>query len=125
MSLIIDAGAFIAFERGDRTIQALLESAADARTPVRTSTAIVAQVWRDGAKQARLTRILRGIEEVALTQQRARSVGSLLRTSRTHDIADATLVELAENGDEILTSDPDDILRVATHAGKTLIVTTV
>lgn len=125
MSLLFDAGAFIAFERGDRTVQALLESAVDSRTPVRTSTAIVAQVWRDGSKQVKLTRILRGIDEVALTRQRARSVGSLLRASRTRDIADAALVEMAENGDEILTSDPNDIVRVANHSGKTLIITTV
>jgi hypothetical protein len=125
VSLILDAGAFISYERGDRPIRALVASAADSGVSIRTSTAIVSQVWREGLRQVRLIRILRGVHEVSLTPQRARSVGALLRMSRTRDIADAALVELAENGDEILTSDPDDIVRVATHSGKTLIITTV
>ena len=125
MSLIFDAGAFIAYERGDSFMRALVARAADNRTRVRTSTTIVAQVWRDGARQVRLTRILRSVDEVALVPSRARSVGALLRVCRTHDIADAALVELATDGDEILTSDPADILHVANHSGKTLIITPV
>ena len=125
MSLILDSGAFIAYERGDRSVQAFLVRATESDIAVRTSTAIVAQVWRDGSRQATLTRLLRGVDEVALTQQRARSIGALLRASRTDDIADAALVELAEHGDEILTSDPDDILRIADHSGKTLIITPI
>jgi hypothetical protein len=38
---------------------------------------------------------------------------------------DGSLVEAARDGDEILTSDPDDILALATAAKKTLIVTRV
>ena len=37
----------------------------------------------------------------------------------------AAIVELADHGDEILTSDPKDILRIANHSGKTRIITPV
>jgi hypothetical protein len=37
--------------------------------------------------------------------------------------SDASLVELARDGDEILTEDPDDLLRLANHSGKTLVIT--
>lgn len=125
MSVILDAGAFIAYERASREVQALLEAAAEAGEPLRTSTTIIAQVWRHGARQAALARLLRGVEEVTLTPTRARAVGELLRRSRTDDIADAAVVELARDGDEILTSDPQDLVRVAEHSGKRLTITPV
>jgi hypothetical protein len=125
MSLVLDAGAFVAYERGERTIRVLLEAAAATEDPVRTSAAVVAQVWRQPGRQVALGRLLRGIDEIALSPTRARAIGALLRLSRTDDIVDASLVELAENGDEILTSDPDDLLQIANHSGKTLIITPI
>jgi hypothetical protein len=125
MSLILDAGAFIAYERGDRTIRAFLATAAASGDTVKTSTAVVAQVWRHGARQAPLARLLGGVAELPLTQARARAVGLLLQLSRSTDVVDAAVVELAENGDEILTSAPADILRIASHSRKTLIITPV
>ena len=123
MSLILDAGAFIAYERGNRTVHAFLLAATEAADPVRTAAAVVAQVWRDGPRQVTLARLLRGIDEVPLTPARARAIGALLRLSRSDDVCDAALVELANNGDEILTSDPHDIARIANHSGKTIVVT--
>lgn len=41
------------------------------------------------------------------------------------DIVDGSLVEVARDGDEILTTDPDDIFVLATAAKKTLIITRV
>lgn len=125
MSLVLDAGALIAYERGDRTIHAFLLAAAASGDVVKTSAAVVAQVWRRGARQVALARLLRGVDEIALTPQRGRAVGALLQLSRSADVVDAALVELADNGDEILTSDPKDILRIANHSGKTLIITPV
>ncbi|HEY3360200.1 MAG TPA: PIN domain-containing protein [Polyangia bacterium] len=125
MSLILDAGALIAWERGSRLALAFLMSAADSGETVKTSTAVIAQVWRHGSRQAALARLLRGVEEVPLTPQRARAIGALLGRARGADVVDAALVELAAGGDEILTSDPGDLLRLANHSGKTLIVTPV
>jgi hypothetical protein len=41
------------------------------------------------------------------------------------DIVDGSLIEAARDGDEILTSDPDDLFVLATAAKKTLIITRV
>lgn len=46
--VILDAGAFIQLERRDRTMVRLAQLFADARTPLVTSAAVVAQVWRGG-----------------------------------------------------------------------------
>ncbi len=45
-----------AIDRRDRAVAAMLRVAQLARLPVRTSAAVVGQVWRDGARQANLAR---------------------------------------------------------------------
>ncbi|MGH9111420.1 MAG: hypothetical protein ACRDZN_03840 [Acidimicrobiales bacterium] len=125
MSLLLDAGALIAYERRSRTVQAFLERSERAGSDVRTTTAVVAQAWRDGARQARLALLLQGVEEIELASARARQIGELLRRARTSDVVDASIVDIARDGDEILTSDPDDLVPLARAAGKTVIVTPV
>ncbi|MDQ2790717.1 MAG: PIN domain nuclease [Pseudonocardiales bacterium] len=125
MTLVLDAGALIAYEQGDRTVRAFLERAGRTGVDVRTTTGAVAQVWRDGARQARLTLLLKGLLEVELTRERARRIGILLRQADERDVIDGSIVEAAVDGDEILTTDPDDIAALAEHSGKNLIVTRV
>jgi hypothetical protein len=125
VSLILDAGALIAFERGDRTVQAFLERAHREDIEVRTTTAAVAQTWRNPARQVALARLLRGIDERELTKSRARAIGVLLARVKHIDVVDASLVDAANEGDEILTSDPDDLARLAAAAGRTLVITRV
>ena len=125
MSLVLDAGALIAYERGSRTVQAFLERASRSGEDVRTSTAVVAQAWHGDPKQARLALLLHGVDERALTRERARSVGRLLRQAAMTDVVDGTVVDIAGDGDEILTGDPDDIRALAATAGKRLLVTKV
>lgn len=125
MTLVLDAGALIAYEHGDRTVRAFLERAGRTGVDVRTTTGAVAQVWRDGARQARLTLLLKGLLEVELTRERARRIGMLLRRADERDVIDGSIVEAAVDGDEILTTDPDDIVALAQHSGKNLIVTRV
>jgi fructosamine-3-kinase len=125
MTLLLDAGAFIAYERGSRTVQAFLERASRTGDAVRTSTAVVAQVWQDGSRQARTALLLRGVDEAELTKTQARRIGRLLELAHTSDVVDGAIVELAKDGDEILTSDTEDIRRLAVAAGRTVIVTDV
>lgn len=125
MSLVLDAGAVIAYERGSRTVQAFLERAYRRSDDVRTTTAVVAQTWHGDPRQARLAMLLGGVLERDLTGDQARLVGRLLRRSGTTDVVDATLVDIANDGDEVLTSDPGDILALATAAGKRLLITRV
>lgn len=125
MSLLLDAGALIAFERGSRTVQAFLERAARSGEDVRTSTAVVAQAWHGDPRQARLAMLLRGVREFELTSARARAVGQLLRLAGATDVADGSLIEVANDGDEILTSDPGDMRALAGAGRKTVLVTTI
>lgn len=115
--LIFDSGALIALERSDRTVADLLDRAAESGMSVLTSSACIAEVWRDPPRQARLSRALRGFLERPLDEQQARSCGLLLARSDTDDIADAAVALLAGDEDTILTSDPQDIKRLLAAAG--------
>lgn len=125
MSLILDTGALIAYERGSRTVQAFLERADRSGEDVRTPTGVVAQAWAGDPRQARLAMLLRGVDESDLTSERARSVGRLLRRAETTDVVDGTVVDVARDGDEILTADPADIRALVAAAGKRVLVTRV
>ena len=116
-ALIFDAGGLIALDRGKREVGRLLAVAADAGVEAVTSAATVAQVWRDPARQARLTRALAGVVERSLDPPAARECGLLLARAHTSDIADAAIALLAEDGDTVVTSDPDDIARLLETAG--------
>ncbi len=77
---------------------------------------IIGQVWRGGARQARLAVALDGLEIRSIDEALGRRVGELLALARTTDVIDAALVLLAEDGDQIATSDPDDIAHLARAA---------
>lgn len=118
MSLVVDAGALVAVERGDRdTIALLKRELIEGRTPV-THGGIVGQVWRGGAsRQALLARLLPGLDVAALDDALGRRAGILLGRSGGRDVIDAAVVLLAADGDWILTSDPHDLLTLANAAG--------
>lgn len=122
MALILDAGALIAFERGSRTVIAFLEIAQREGVPVRTTTAAVAQIGRSGLRQVRLIRLLRAVDERSLDPATARRVGELLARAGTADVVDGSVVDSAVSGDEILTSDPEDLSRLAAAGGKRLAI---
>ena len=118
LSVVLDAGALVAIERGDRDLGALLmREARAARTP-RTHGGVVGQVWRGGRdRQALLAQALRAIEVVALDDDLGRRAGLALARSRTADVIDAAVVLLARDGDEIYTSDADDLAVIADALG--------
>jgi hypothetical protein len=88
--------------------------------PVRTSTAVIAQVWRGGPRQALLARALTGTAEVPLDPAQARNIGVLLGATGLSDVVDAAVVDIADDGDTIVTGDPDDIVALALRTGRTL-----
>jgi hypothetical protein len=62
------------------------------------------------ASQALLHQFLKGCEVVALDETRGHRVGRLLARTRSSDIVDACVVELAaEHGSLVLTSDLGDL----------------
>lgn len=109
MSLVIDSGALIAFDRGARQVAALLEAARRRGDRVLSSSGCVGQSWRDGARQARLARLLAGVDEKALDAGASRAIGELCARARTDDVIDAHIALLTRDGDVVLTSDPGDL----------------
>jgi predicted nucleic acid-binding protein len=108
--LILDAGAFIALERGDTSMWRRLATAEQTHQEVVTHAGIVGQVWRSPARQAQLARILKTVDVRPLTIHLAKQAGLLLATSGHHDVHDAALAQLCAEGDIILTSDVNDLL---------------
>ncbi len=118
MSLILDSGALLAIERGDRDTVALIKQELVSRRAPITHGGIVGQVWRGGAgRQAMLARLMPGLDVRAVDEALGRRTGSLLRRTRTADVIDAALVLLAADGDVLLTSDPNDLAPLAFAAG--------
>lgn len=118
MTLVLDSGALIALERNDRSMWRRLKSALLAeRVPI-SHGGIVGEVWRGGARQALLARALDGIDVRALDENLGRAAGALLERGGTSDVMDAALVLLAEDGDDIATSDLDDLEPLAALAGR-------
>jgi len=114
MSLLLDSGAFIALERDDAETWVLVRRARRAGEPPLTHGGVVAQVWRGGSgRQARLARALLGTAVVPLDNDLGRRAGVLLARAGSVDAIDAALVALCRPGDQILTSDSDDLAALA------------
>lgn len=114
MALVLDAGGLIAVDRRNQWVRGLLLVSQHQGVAVRTSSAVVAQVWRDGARQANLARLLGTVEVASLDPAAGRRVGELLARTASADVVDAHLALLVEPGDTVLTSDADalaDLLR--------------
>ncbi|MBI5479518.1 MAG: twitching motility protein PilT [Deltaproteobacteria bacterium] len=119
MRLVLDSGALIALERHDRAMWRRLKSALLGGSVPVTHGGVVGQAWRGtGPRQASLCRALAGIEVRPLDEALGRAAGELLGRSGDADASDAALVLLAEDGDQIATSDPDDLERLAASAGR-------
>lgn len=114
-ALALDAGALIAIDRGDRRTALLLDAAARHGAPVLIPATALAQVWRDGVRQARLSRFLkvRRPTDAGLDAASARVVGALCGATSTSDIVDAHVVVVARtHRATVLTSDPSDLGRL-------------
>jgi len=120
--MFLDAGALIAITRGERTVNVRLQAAHEAEDEVRTHSMVLAQVWRDGRRQAPLARVLDAITVLPIDESVGKRVGELLAASRTSDPIDAAVVLLARDGERVLTSDPDDLERLARAARRRLVI---
>jgi len=124
--LVLDAGALLALERGDRAAWTEVKAWHEEGLVPVTNATILGQAWRGGGpRQARLARALPGIDVQPVDEPLGRAAGELLARSGTRDIADATLVALTRKGDRVLTSDPDDIATLARHSGHAITIVAV
>jgi len=119
MSLVLDSGALIALERNDRAMWRRLKAALVAKSVPKSHGGVVGQAWRGGGpRQALLARALAGIDIRPLDDSLGRSAGSLLARDGGGDVIDAALVLLAEDGDDIVTSDCEDLELLAARLGR-------
>ncbi len=117
MKAVLDAGALVAIDRRDRMTGARLRVLQQRGMPIRVSSAVVGQVWRDGRKQANLARVLAGAGVEALGSDDGRRIGELLAVAASTDVIDAHVALMAAHADLILTSDPGDIRRLLEARG--------
>ena len=118
MTLVLDAGAFVAIERDDRAMWRRLKAAHRDGDPPVTHGGVVAQVWRGGSRQVRLARALAAVEVRPLDDELGRAAGVLLARTSTSDVIDASLAALARHGDRIVTSDPGDLALLVSATGR-------
>lgn len=112
--VVLDAGALIAVERGTPLLRRYLLLADRGVVTIVTSSAVVAQVWRGGARQARLARLLRSdlVEEVWLDRETSRRIGALASATGGIDVVDGHVALIAAERDAVVvTSDPHDLVR--------------
>jgi len=109
---VLDAGALVAVDRRNRLIGAQLRVLQQQGTPIRVSSAVVGQVWRDGRTQANLARVLAGVGIEALGRDDGKRIGELLALSGSTDIVDAHVALITAHADLVLTSDPGDIRKL-------------
>ncbi|HET7502592.1 MAG TPA: hypothetical protein VFK02_16340 [Kofleriaceae bacterium] len=117
MRLVLDNGALIALERNDQAMWRRLKRALLTGQVPLTHGGIVGQAWRGrGPRQALLAKVLEGIDVRPLDRALGRTAGELLALTGQRDVIDAALVVLAQDGDQVVTSDPDDIEPLAQAA---------
>ena len=113
-----DTGALIAAERNDRKLWALNKRALGRGLIFTVPTAVLAQGWR-GGPQPQISRLLAGCYVEVLDEHLARSVGAACGRAGTSDIVDAVVVVGAvARGDQVITSDLDDISRLRGRADR-------
>jgi len=114
-TVVLDAGAFIALERGSSPVRALVLLADRGHVALATSAAVVAQIWRGGNRQARLARLLASdlVTELALDSEASRRIGVLAAAAPgARDVIDGHIAVIAIDRDAaVLTSDAEDIAR--------------
>ncbi|HEU5266499.1 MAG TPA: hypothetical protein VFU35_07350 [Jatrophihabitans sp.] len=122
-ALVLDAGAFVAADRGDRAMMARLRTAQRSGLELRSTGVVVAQVWRDPAgRQVNLARLLKSVDVKAVDDQLGRQAGVLLGRAGTTDAVDASVVAVSATGDRILTGDADDIDPLVTVSGRSILI---
>lgn len=109
MKVVLDAGALMAIDRNDRRVLGLIRVARREGAVLTTCSPVVGQVWRDGAQQANLARVLPMIDVRDVDLDDSKDGGELLRSTKRNDIVDALLSLLVSQGDQLFTSDPKDL----------------
>jgi len=114
--LTLDTGALLALDHPGRalTMQARLDETRRRGGTICVPVGAIAQAWR-GPRQVRLARLLksRDIDLAVMTLNAARSVGLMCARTGHDDVIDVHVALCArERHHAVVTSDPDDMLRI-------------
>ena len=112
--ITLDTGALIALERRRDRVLRLLRAAAERRLAVTVPVVVVAEWWR-GRTDARVDMLAAMLVE-PMGNDLARAAGEALAVVRGATTIDAiVMASAARRGDVVLTSDIDDLTRLAAH----------
>ena len=122
-----DTGALIAAERRDPWMLVIHRRAVDNGVRPVVPAGVLAQVWRGGSgRQAGLARMLQQCQVEPLAEGLAKQVGVALQKTGSSDVVDASVVVSAiGRGDDVVTSDPQDIQYLLDALGERVKVFTV
>lgn len=113
--LTLDSGALIALERGEPALRELLAAARLRQYELALPAGALAQVWRASSRQHRLAVLVSSacLEVVPLDRQEALIIGAMCARSGATDVVDVSVAVCARRrGHAVVTSDPDDLLRI-------------
>lgn len=114
--LTLDSGALIAFERVDRRVMLHLREAELRGLELTIPTAVIVEVWRGGARSARVASLLSAAVVEPLSEEVARRAGEALATAKGASVVDAVVMSsAAQRNDRVLTADLDDLRRLHRH----------
>ncbi len=116
--LVLDAGALIDIETDPRgeTFRSCVKAFEDGFRPY-LPTVVLAQAWRNRARQHPVRVVRRLCAVLPFTEHTAEDVGRLLARSGTCDVVDAAVIVAAvEHNAAVLTSDPKDLAKLASAA---------
>src|SRR3954453_14819652 len=117
-AVVYDAAVLVAADRNERRAWAEHKARLELGVVPLVPAPAVAQVSRS-PQQAQLRRFLTGCVVVPLGESEAHEAGRLLGITRTADVVDAVVVTVAfRHSAIILTSDPDDLIRLVRASGR-------
>jgi hypothetical protein len=120
-----DTGALLAAEARRLDMWAMHRDALDREVAPVVPAGVLAQAWR-GGPQALLSRLLQGCAVEPFNEAEARQAGNACGLAGTSDVVDAAVVVGAmARGDAVVTSDPDDLVKIADALGGKLVVRVV
>jgi predicted nucleic acid-binding protein len=117
--IVLDAGSLISAESRSRIIWTVYDESLSTGQELVVTTPVLAQVWRDGRRQAVISRFLSRCVIDTPSERAAKRAGELLGRTGMSDAVDALVVATAvERGATmILTSDPGDLKALVEAAG--------
>jgi predicted nucleic acid-binding protein len=121
--LILDAGAVIAWSRGDQRARALLREALARNMELRVPVVVLAETLRGGPRDAPVNRVLKATGIAPTEATTGRIAGRLLGRTGRRNAPDALVAAetLRTPGSVVLTSDPDDLGELLVDTGVDII----